>query len=245
MKVRSRTFLAKIFSRILLIFIVLSTSAGFLVSAFANSGEPYQTELPDALNNAGWDLMLNHDGVEVYTRDWPGSDFVAVKGVQTINSSLSNILANYADVASFPEWVKDMVEARLVEPLDQFRSRKVYMRMGLPWPLRDRDMIIGQTFSQNIQSKVVHVKEWYEGETFPPVEGVIRMPRLNSELLLIPVGKNRTKLIYQGHNDPGGFIPSFLVNWMIEDVFFDSMLNMRVRFESIEYQKNLDWVSDF
>jgi len=243
-KTVSYILLPKVLGRSLLICIVLSAMASFSVSVFADNEVIYQTELPDALNNSGWNLMLNDAGVEVYTRDWPGSNFVAVKGVQTINSSLSNILANYADVASFPEWVKDMVEARVVDAFDQNRSRKVYMRMGLPWPLRDRDMISGQQFSQNNQSKVVHVKEWYEGDALPPIGGVIRMPRLNSELVLIPLGKNRTKLIYQGHNDPGGFIPAFLVNWMIEEVFFDSMLNMKVRFESIEYQKDFEWVSD-
>jgi hypothetical protein len=51
-------------------------------------------------------------------------------------------------------------------------------------------------------------------------------------------------MIWQGHNEPGGFIPSFLVNWMIENIFYDSSLNMRKRFESLDYQKHTDKVAD-
>jgi len=189
--------------------------------------------------------MIDRSGVRVFTREWPGSNFVAVKAVQIIDSSLSNIIGNYADVASFPEWVKDMQEAYVIDAFDETRARKVYMRVGLPWPLNDRDRVTGQQFIQDPTTKMVRVRDWYEGDTIPEVEGVIRMPRLNSEFVLIPEGENKTKMIFQGHNDPGGFIPSFLVNWMIEDVFFASMVNMQARFESPEFNKSADWVIDF
>jgi hypothetical protein len=189
--------------------------------------------------------MINKSDVQVYTRSGPGSDFVAIKGMQTINSSLSNILANFVDVAAFPEWVKDAKEGFVITPFDQNHSRKVYLRMSLPWPLADRDIVSGQQVTQDINTKIIKIREWYEGDTLPINEGVIRIPRLNTEFLLIPKGKNITELIWQGHNDPGGYIPPFLVNWLIEDVFFESMLSMKNRFEAPEYHKTINWVRNF
>ncbi|MFT7186406.1 MAG: hypothetical protein ACI84K_001804 [Pseudohongiellaceae bacterium] len=213
--------------------------------AKSENNEPYLTILPDAFDDSSWALMINKDGVQVYTRSWPGSNFVAIKGVQTINSSLSNILANFIDIAAFPEWVKDAKEGFVITPFDQTRTRKVYLRMHLPWPLADRDIVSGQRVTQDLTTKIIQIKEWYEGDVLPKNEGVIRIPRLNTEFLLIPKEKNITKLIWQGHNDPGGFIPPFLVNWLIEEVFFTSMLTMKKRFESPKYDKTINWVHNF
>jgi hypothetical protein len=211
----------------------------------AENDETYLSILPDALDNSTWELMLSKNNIQVYTRPWPGSDFVAIKGVQTINSSLTNILANFVDIAAFPEWVKDAKEGFIITPFDQTLSRKVYLRMGLPWPLADRDIVSGQQVTQDLNTKIIKIREWYEGDALPINKGVIRIPRLNTEFLLIPKAKNLTLLIWQGHNDPGGFIPPFLVNWLIEDVFFASMLAMKNRFEAPEHHKTLNWVNNF
>ena len=206
--------------------------------------EAYRKDLPPYQDNTGWDLMLDKEGVQIYTRDWPGSSFVAIKAEQIIHSSLSNIVANYADINSFPEWVKDMDDAYSLSAFDDTRSRKVYMKMNLPWPLGDRDIFSGQSFEQDAETKVVRIREWNEADAIAEFQGIVRMPRLNNEFVLLPDGKDRTRMIWQGHTEPGGYIPAFLVNWLIEDVFYASVINMKERFESPEYLKSVDWVQD-
>lgn len=207
--------------------------------------EAYRTDLPPALDDSGWDLMLEKNGIKVFTRDWPGSDFIAFKAEQVVQSKLSNIVANFSDIKTFPEWVKDMVDAYEIEPFDDKRSRKIYMRMGLPWPLADRDIVAGQQLTQETDSKVVRIKEWFEGDALPKNEGVIRTPKVNNELVLIPEGNEKTRIVWQGHTEPGGFIPAFIVNFLLEDVFYESVLNMRHRFESPEFHKTSDWVINY
>lgn len=226
----------------LIALISLSSLSSIALDAKA---ETYLNVLPDAYNNSGWELMINKDGVQIYTQPWPGSDFIAIKGLQTINASLSNILANFIDIEAFPEWVKDAKEGFVITPFDETNSRKIYLRMSLPWPLEDRDIISGQKVSQDFHTKIIKIKEWYEGDTRPKKEGVIRVPRLNTEFLLIPKEQNVTQVIWQGHNDPGGFIPPFLVNWLIEDVFFTSMITMKNRFEAPQHHKTISWVLNF
>ena len=205
----------------------------------------YRTALPDALDDTGWELMMDEEGTQIFKRDWPGSSFVAVKAVQMVESTVSNIIGNYSDIEAFPDWVEDMEDAYLLEPFDESRSRKVYMRMGLPWPLQDRDMVVGQQLTQNRETKIVRIREWNEGDTLPENDGVMRIPRLNSEVILFPESKARTKMIWQGHNEPGGLIPPFLVNWLIENVFYKSMKSMKDRYEDPAFHKELDWVIDY
>lgn len=221
--------------------LILLSFACFAVQA---ETEAYRTDLPPYQDDAGWELMLDRGGVQIYTRDWPGSSFVAIKAVQDIQASLSNIVANYADIDSFPEWVKDMDDAYPLSTFDDTRSRRVYMKMNLPWPLGDRDIVSGQSFEQETESKIVRIREWNEADAIPENEGIVRMPKLNNEFVLIPENEKLTRMIWQGHTEPGGYIPAFLVNWLIEDVFYASVINMKNRFESPEYFKTLDWVQD-
>lgn len=227
---------------VLLMSIIISTSTAI---AEVNNDDNYLNTLPEALDNSSWSIMIDKNNIQVFTRDWPGSDFVAIKGIQTINSSLSNILANFIDIEAFPEWVQDAKEGFEISSFDQTQSRKIYLRMSLPWPLDDRDIVSGQQVTQDKTTKTITIREWYEGEAIPEVDGVTRIPRLNTEFLLIPKEKNVTQLIWQGHNDPGGFIPPFIVNWLIEDVFFTSMQTMKTRFESPKFYKTVNWVLNF
>jgi len=226
-------------------FILFISSCSHSSIAQSKESEAYLNILPNAFDNSSWELMINKNEVQIYTRPWPGSSFVAIKGVQIINSSLSNILANFTDIAAFPEWVKDAKEGFVITPFDKTHSRKIYLRMSLPWPFEDRDIVSGQQVTQDLNTKIIKIKEWYEGDILPENEGIIRIPRLNTEFLLIPKEKNITKLIWQGHNDPGGFIPPLLVNWLIEEVFFTSMVTMKKRFEAPEHLKTINWVQNF
>lgn len=207
--------------------------------------EQYRSDLPAPLSDEGWDLRLDKNGIQIYTRDWPGSDFIAFKAKQKIDSDLSNIVGNFLDIASFPDWVKDMVDAYEVEPFGDQDSRVTYMRMGLPWPLADRDVVSGQRVIQDPVTKVVHINEWYEGDMVPQNEGVIRTPRVNNQMVLIPEGEKSTTMVWQGHTEPGGYIPAFIVNFLLESVFYESVTNMKNRFESLEYRKTSDWVENY
>lgn len=203
--------------------------------------------LPPVESNEGWELELDKNGIQIYTRDWPGSSFVAVKTVQTIRSSMSNIIANFLDIESFPEWVRDMKHGELVEDFDDNMTRSIYMHMGLPWPLQDRDVVVKQILSQHPQTLEVRLKESKQDGLIDEKDGVLRIPRVNSEFVLSP-GPEGVVMTWQGHNEPGGFIPSFFVNWMIENIFYDSSLNMRERFEAPEFHKELGdklkWIKD-
>ena len=224
----------------LFILSLLLLSQGLLAS---NSAE----ELPPVESHEGWTLELDKDGIQIFTRDWPGSDFVAVKTVQTIKSSLSNILANILHIESYPEWVKDMQHGELIEDFNADMTRSIYMHMGLPWPLNDRDTAVSQTLSQNPDTLQIRMKESKHQGLIEEKEGIIRIPRVNSEFVLTPVPEG-VIMVWQGHNEPGGLIPSFFVNWMIENIFYDSAMNMRERFEAPEFHKKLSgklkWIKD-
>lgn len=209
-------------------------SCGFWFSAvFAVSvcADPYQTTLPDPQDDSGWEQVLDEDGVRIYTRDWPGSSFIAVKLRHNLKTSLSNVVGNILHVEAMGEWVDDLKEVRLLTDFDGAKPRAYYLRMGLPWPMEDRDVIRQQSVSQNPETLVVTVSESNTADVLDEVDGVTRVPHGQSQYVLTPTPEGTVDVIWQGHNEPGGLVPAFLANWMIENIFYDSTMNMRARFE--------------
>ena len=223
---------------------VLISTLCFLFSQtlYADS---YRKDLPDANDNTGWDLVLEKNGAQIYTMDWEGSNYVALKAVQMIHSPLSNIVGNFTDASTYPEWANDLEESFVVEPFDESRSRKVYTRLGMPWPTSDRDVVFGQKFIQDPKTKTFRIKEWYEGNVLPEKKGVVRTLSLNIEFVFIPVSEDLTMMVWQGHNEPGGSLPPFIINWLVKDVFYSSAINLRERLETPAYNKAADWFVDF
>ena len=160
----------------ILLTLLLLTSA--MIQAEVNT---HSSNLPNILDNTNWELVLNKDGIHIYTQDWPNSNFVAIKTSQIINSSLSNIISNYLKIEQFPDWVQDMKEAHVVSPTPNIMrnnsSRISYMKMGLPWPLQDRDVVFGQNVTQDKNSLQVRVYEWNERDKLPELSGITRIPQ--------------------------------------------------------------------
>jgi hypothetical protein len=203
-----------------------------------------QPALPNPLDATGWAVASEKLGVTISTREWPNSDFYAIKIEQVYNSSLSNVVAHLLDDTHFDDWIPDLQSARIIRQMDEQKTRSVYMHLSMPWPLSDRDSVIGQRFTQDNETLTVTVKEWNEGASLPEKHGVVRAPRINSEYVLIPLSDGKVRSIWQGHQEPGGAVPSFLANWMIENIYQESALNMRAHFENPALTKQLDWIKD-
>ncbi len=52
----------------------------------------------------------------------------------------------------------------------------------------------------------------------PELEGVIRIPDLRSEAVLKAIGPNQTEVSYLLDIDPGGSLPGWLVEWVVEKI---------------------------
>jgi hypothetical protein len=202
-----------------------------------------EPSLPDAEDDSSWSLELDRNGIQVYTQDWPGSRFPAVRTVQTVSSTLPNAASHFLNTEAYPEWATDMHEARVLVPVNDNMERVIYMHMDLPWPLKDRDSVVVQGLSQDPETLAVSFKERNANDKMEEQPNIIRLPKVNAELVLVPVSPKETKIIWQGHNEPGGYLPAFVFRWMLENILYQSSLNMRQRLETPSMVENAGWIT--
>lgn len=195
------------------------------------------------LANADWNLEREKDGVSVYTRDVSGSQFKAFKGETVLDVELNRAMALMNDTAACVEWMHSCKSPVLIRKLTPLK-RYTYMVNDLPWPAKDRALLLQATISQEMPSRMVTVDlEALDLEALSPAardrvpqdKDVVLIEKAKGFFRFTPLGDNQTHVEYQMHTDPKGALPASLVNSMLVDTPFNTLAAMRSVVQAEKY----------
>ena len=185
--------------------------------------------------DSDWALEREKDGVSVYTRDVPGSQFKAFKGESVLDVELNRAMALMDDTAACVDWMHSCKSPVLIRKLTPLK-RYSYMVNDFPWPAKDRALLLSATISQEMVDRVVTVAlETVDPESLsaddkaklPQDNGAVMMERAKGFFRFTPLGDNRTHVEYQMHTEPSGALPASLVNAMLVDTPFHTLKAMQ------------------
>jgi len=90
--------------------------------------------------------------------------------------------------------------------------------------------------TQNPLTKVVLVKlDAVNG--YVPDKGYVRMTYLKGFYEFTPKPNGYVHITYQVHSDPGGYVPSYIVNAFVYDAPYYTLLNLKNKVESAGFIK--------
>lgn len=181
-----------------------------------------------------WELDSDSHGIRVWTRMLPGAPLKDFRGVMEVDAPLAVVVAAVTDVPAYTEWFFQMREARLVEgkSLDE---AYVYFALAGLWPVSDRDAVIKASVAQDPESLVVSMAADGVAEKIPAVKGRVRMPILHSGWKLTPLSPNRTEIELIGNADPGGWIPLWISNSVVQLMPRETLKRLRIQLANTKY----------
>lgn len=222
-----------------IIFLWLTTSSlpflAYASIAADNANTQPNSTLFDA-NSEKWQFSSNKNGVEIHTRKAPNSEYKAFKATTIISAPVADVLAVIADAASCPLWVENCEKSDTVS-IKSFGDRYGYAINNLPWPFKDRyvivhivtkqaepenDIIISMTAVTKAESSKLPAQALSELEE----SGNVRIQISRSKYTLESIEGEKTKVTWIQHADPEGSLPSWLVNLMITDLPINSLSNL-------------------
>jgi len=186
---------------------------------------------------AEWELVKDADNIKVFTAVIAGSDYKAFRGETIIKAELNQLMAVLDDTANFVQWMYNCKAPKLLYKASLL-DRYQYLQNDFPWPAKDREMILRNEISQDPQTRVTTVKlssvvadnlPPVAQQSLPSVDGVVRMGEVNGFFELTPLDANQTKVVFQLHLDPGGGLPSGLVNSQIVDNPYETLKALRTQ----------------
>ncbi len=159
-----------------------------------------------------WVLVEEKDGIKVYSKEVPGSDLVAFKGVKLMSVPVAKVAQVIMEdsVETKKKWVDMIMDFKVIS---KTQSESVaYSAYNLPWPVDDRDYIIhSKLVIDNEANQVTVAMRSTTSDKAPPTIGV-RAELTHSSFTLVPKPGRKTEVTVEIQTDPKGSLPKWVVN---------------------------------
>lgn len=180
----------------------------FLASLPANADRP-------------WKLEKEADGIKVYTREKDGSDIKEFKAVALCSCSRTSLEKILINVNKFVEWFPDIIESHILREIgpDEYY---IYYAVDIPWPADNRDATMRMKMVRSEEKKTTTIYHTAVSGVKDHVDGYVRMSEGKGFWNLTDSG-SQTRIAYQFHSNPGGSLPTWMINMFIVDNPFNTV----------------------
>lgn len=171
-------------------------------------------------------LVLDKQGVKVWSYQVPNSPLAGFKAVTTVRSTLSGLVNLIADTHNANRWIYRTKDVELLQRNDADMTFAVRVITDFPWPFKDREALVAGKIVQDPSSLRVRIDS-SNINTVPPRNGCLRMPVVEGSWIFRPLGDGQVEVTMTGHADPGGMIPSSVVNLLIQEHPYNTLKGLR------------------
>jgi len=197
---------------------VLSLSILFILYS---SGLFAQTSETD-----GWKLAKDKQGIKVYTRCLEGSKLKELKVYTELNTSPEVLVQILMDVSHYNNWTENIKYSKLLKKISE-EEIIIYSELKTLWPFDNRDAVDRARIQWSVNKDTVTFEIKSIRDYIPEKEGVVRMPLADGEWRIYRMSPDKVKVVYHFAVDPGGRIPSWLVNMFIVDGPIKTLNNLK------------------
>ncbi len=186
-----------------------------------------------------WKKIGESDGIAGYTRTMSDSPFEEVKGVGMVEAPVAAVEALLRDRPAFKEFMYKVKESDFINAPEFKNTADTtygYSVTGMTYPVKDRDVVTRADFTIDKATGTVYVHVEGIKTTYKMDSGRVRMPMMVADYTLAPKGPNRTQVTYIGKADPGGSLPSFVVNMFTKNVSIKLIAGIREMMNKDKYR---------
>jgi hypothetical protein len=188
-----------------------------------------------ALAQTDWKLNTDKEGIKVYTSLMPGSKIKAIKVESTLDATPSQLVAMVMDIKNSPTWVYHTKSAMLVKQVSP-SELYYYSEVNLPWPVANRDFVAHLIVTQDPDTKVVTIAGPVVPGLVPERKGIVRIDHSNGKWTITPTGNGQINVEYSIFVDPGGDLPSWLVNMFATEGPLQIFRNLKTQLQKPTYK---------
>jgi hypothetical protein len=173
-----------------------------------------------------WKLKRDKKGVKVYIRKVSLSPIYAFMGIVELETDLSTLVAFMTNPLSCTKYMQYTNHAEI---LKQFSETEFisYTINKVPWPLKPRDVVTLNKWSQDPETLAVSGKALSLSQYIPFMKGYIRCPLILNEFRLRPLDNGNTEFAMESIVEIGGWVPIWLINFTTVYAPYSSIQKIR------------------
>lgn len=180
--------------------------------------------------DAGWEKIGESDGIVGYTRPTTKSSVDELKGIGIVEAPVAVVEAVIRDVSAQTEYIYKCKEASVVntpEFTNTTDTVHIYNVTSMPFPVYDRDVVAKSEYTLDKSTGTVRVHFEGVNTSYRSDKKKVRMPIMIGETILVPKGPDKTEVTCIVLADPGGNLPSMVVNLFTKNLCIQTIAGIR------------------
>ncbi|QOI98564.1 MAG: hypothetical protein HRU69_14220 [Flammeovirgaceae bacterium] len=188
------------------------------------------------------ELKRSQDSIFVYACKLTDSKVKAIRASFTLPTTPSVLAAHILNVEAYTEWQYNIIKAEVLEVIGDLEL--IYRaEVKAPWPVSNRDLVVRLRITQDPATRVMTFSIVSIPDYIPPYDGIVRVPKSEGKWVITPLN-NRLKIDYSFIVDPGGSVPSWLINFSIAEGPYRTFHNLSKRIKSHNLIKSVQVIKD-
>jgi hypothetical protein len=167
----------------------------------------------------------------------PNSKIKAIKVVGEFYTTPAQLAAVVMDVNTATEWVYHLKSSTLIKQVSP-NEIYYYAEVSLPWPTENRDFVAHLVVTQNPQTRAITIDGPAVPGYMPEKKGIVRINNSVGKWIITPIGPNQVRVEYSIHVDPGGSLPSWLVNMFADQAPLQIFKSLREQLQKPNYKND-------
>jgi hypothetical protein len=173
-----------------------------------------------------WELKKNENGIAVYTRGIANEKLKEIRVVCELPGTTAGLLRVLQNVSGHSNWVYLTEKATIIKKLSP-NSLVYYTITDMPWPVTNRDLVVEFSYQEVPGTNNLAIRAKSAAGHVPPKKGYVRVPYSLATWEVVPVAKDKLKIDYVFRVDPGGTIPTWLVNMAATTGPYNTFVKLR------------------
>jgi hypothetical protein len=171
-----------------------------------------------------WELKKNENGIQIFTRKAAVGNVKELRVLCELDVTQAQLINTILDIGNYNSWIyanKKSVILKTESP-----SKIIYYTQShLPWPIKDRDLVVELNIYSTPENLNIQVKSIPDVLAKNP--DYIRVPYSLATWNVTQAANNKLKIDYTFSVDPGGSIPSWIVNATLTIGPYNSFLKLK------------------
>lgn len=178
----------------------------------------------------GWEFVKERNGIKVFTRKEPNTSLKSFKGIMDVHSTMDRVKKLIGNVHNTEWWDKNVKDIRVLY-YEENKHFKYYLRYDVPWPLADRDLCVDACVKEDPVTGIREINAKPLPNLVPEQEGVVRITNYWQKWVIQPMDNGIIRITLEGSVDPGGSVPTWLINLVITDTPLNVMGGIKEKVE--------------
>jgi hypothetical protein len=180
--------------------------------------------LSTSMAQGKWELKKDENGIQVYTRRAAKGNIKELRVVCELDATKAQLIYTLEDINDYSNWVYSNKKSTVLKTISP-QNIIYYTEAHLPWPIKDRDLIVELNITAS--SDVLNVLAKGLPNYLPKNDSYIRVPYSLAQWRVTQAPDNKLKVDYTFSVDPGGNIPAWLVNATLTIGPYNSFMKLK------------------